>query len=272
MKLQLKIMGMLTLLGLCGCTTTSQTAQLLFAPDHYDPPEVYECKQDSYVKETGGCTTDTSSGLSPIIRDVSNGTVKLNRSHSNVQKFEHRVPMSNQDFVQVAYLYLMAAESQCEKRISDINRSRTATDSGFGMLTTASAVIGTALGTTNGANAASGAAAVFNSLSSNANAFQNQIAAQYSGNIATVITRKQDEMVNKVSEITINPRTLKPVEGKENINQKLEKLLKNEGGTLNGMDKKNIAVQAQLHYELEKLNRVCTVSAGQREIGNKLSQ
>ena len=161
--------------------------------------------------------------------------------------------MPDDKFAQVAYLYILAAESQCEKRVSEISRARTATNSGFGALTMISAIAGSAIGTTTGANAASGLAAIFNSLSANTDGIQNQITSQYSNNIATAIIGKQTLMIE--GKIDNDPNS---------IRAKLSDLIKT------GSSAMETAKQSEIHYELSKLNPTCTISAGEREIEQKL--
>lgn len=240
MKLiNLSLLAIGLLLG-TSCSPTSKAAQTLFTPDHYRPPEIY-------TKSRNG------DELSLIIEDNDERYFKLNKDNTLVREFINREAMLDESFAQIAYLYLMAAESQCEKRVSDISRGRTATNSGFGALTMISAIAGSAIGTTSGANTASGLAAAFNGLSSNAAGVQSQITAQYSGNIATAIVKKQNSMI----------------EGAENtasggIKGKLDKLLSEAPN-------QQLAEQSAIHYELSKLNRACTVSSGQREIGERLN-
>ena len=259
MKQFFSLFSLMTVILLGGCGTTSNIAQSFFTPDHYNPPEIFGTK-DTKISKSPITNKESSiaENASPIIANKDDKSFKLNNAHPVVKKFVDRTPMKNGEFVQIGYLYLLAAESQCEKRVADIARARTANDSGFGILTTFSAVLGTTLATTSGANAASGAAAFFNTLTSNSNSFQTQIAQQYSGDIATIIVKKQAEMVEDREEVGGTVDGLKT---------KFRKLLAE--GQKNNTD---TAKQSELHYELNKFNRMCTISAGQRVIGEKLGQ
>jgi len=128
-------------LSTAACQSTSQAAQQLFTPDHFDPPTLYG----------GGSDANPSSLI------IGTGDkARLNTGHPNVFAFQQSAAMDDDAFVQVAYSYLTVADQLCRDRVADLTQARVASNSGFGMLTTLSAVTGSALSSSNGANAAAG--------------------------------------------------------------------------------------------------------------------
>ena len=214
----------------------SNATQYAFAPKHYEAPVLM--KEPGKNKDTGLL----DSGL--IIGDSKD--FFLNSKHAFTDNFIKGEEFGDDDdFAQFAYAYVRVANHKCERRAADMLKGSMAQQTGFNLVTTASAVAGSAFSSGNAANAASGAAAFFNSVNSNAGSFQSAINGQYSANL---LQAAEKERAEKFTEIKRELDNLKLLPAKPNGDK-----------------------QSEISVLLTGYNQICTVGRAQRAVNNKLA-
>ena len=214
-----------------GCQSLSNATQYAFAPRHYDAPVLMK-------------TPSTTNTQDLIIGDDKN--FFLNSKHPMTESFTTGTAFSEDTkFAEFAYAYVRVANHKCERREADMLKGSTAQKTGFNLVTTASAVAGSALSSGNAANAASGAAAFFNSVNSNASSFQSAINGQYSANLLQAAANERKLQFGKIKTALVE---LKKLPGQKNGDK-----------------------QAEISALLSDYNQICTVGRAQRSVNNALA-
>ncbi|MEP1143696.1 MAG: hypothetical protein ABJH52_08250 [Henriciella sp.] len=225
----MRLLFLLLLVFISGCQSVSNATQFAFAPKHYDAPNLMKGSDEAETEDL-------------LIVDGTN--VFLNLKNPKTDRFmKGKAFEKNSEFAEFAYAYIRVANQKCERRAADMLKGSTAQQTGFNLVTTASAVAGSALSSTNAANTASGAAAFFNSISTNAGAFQSAINGQYSANLLQAVTLERALQFAAIS------KQISELEA----------------------DQKNGDRQAAISVLLSEYNQTCTIGRAQQSVNRTLA-
>lgn len=225
----MRLLSFFTVLIFSGCQSISDASQFAFAPKHYQAPVMLK--------------SDNNQTAHLIIGNQDN--YYLNSEHEMTQKFIYGKKFTdNSEFSEFAYAYIRVANHRCERREADMLKGNAAQQTGFNLVTTASAVAGSAFSSTNTANLASGTAAFFNSVSTNAGSFQSAINGQYSANLLQAIGKKREQ---DFGDITAKLDALPLARTTDH------------------------AAHAKISVSLAKYNHICTIGEAQKILNNEIS-